>query len=74
MFPVLVQKAAGGLLGLVLAMLMESVLLIIRTSDRGRKAGMSRKPGGGARTSLPHTGQLGGSQTPGSSSDVKKTN
>lgn len=28
-----VQRAAGGLIGLVVAMLLETVLLIIRTSD-----------------------------------------
>lgn len=36
------QHAAGGLVGLVIAMLMETVLLIIRTSDYS-KPGKGRK-------------------------------
>ena len=36
------QKAAGGLIGLVIAMLVESVLLIIRTSEYSK----DKKPKG----------------------------
>ena len=61
------QKTAGGLIGLVIAMLLESVLLIIRTSEYGKGKKKKRKG-----HTISSSQQTGASEVPIASSGVSE--